>query len=80
MAIYRLTPTQTANIHWPKRVDVRAPNERRARLVASMQLGFMPIDHHLWIEPEIVQCEEISDSPFSSIGEVTVLTPKITQH
>lgn len=80
MAIFRLTPTQTAHIDWPKRVDVRAPNERRARLVASMQLGGIPIDHHVWIQPETVRCEEVSDSPFPQVGEVTVLTPRITQH
>lgn len=79
MAIYRLTANQP-DIRLPKRVEVRAPNERRARLVASSQLGFLSVDCHVWIEPETVQCEEVTDSPFPKTGEVTVLTPRITRH
>ncbi|GEM_PF-3683180 len=79
MAIFRLTPNTDA-IQWPRRVEVRAPNEKRARLVASSQLGFLSVDCHVWIEPEIVSCEEVCDSPFTQTGEVTVLTPKLTRH
>lgn len=80
MAIFRLTPSQTANVDWPKRVDVRAPNERRARLVASRFLDDIPIDRHLWTEPDAIECEELSDSPFSQIGEIAVLTPRLRRH
>ena len=80
MAIYRLTPTEHVHIRWPRRVEVRAPNERRARLVASSKLGFMTGNGRLWIEPENVTYEEVSDSPFPRTGEVTVLTPKLTRH
>ena len=79
MAIYRLTANQHDQ-RLPKRVEVRAPNERRARLVASSLLGFLSVDHHIWTEPDTVACEEVTDSPFPRTGEVTVLTPRITRH
>lgn len=80
MAIYRLTPNAHANIRWPKQVDVRAPNERRARLVASRQLACKSNDSQIWIKSGKVICNEINDSPFPKTGEVTVLIPRLTSH
>lgn len=79
MAIYRLT-SNDPRLQLPKRVEVRAPNERRARLVASSQLGFLSVDQRVWIEPETVRCVEVTDSPFLKTGEVRLLIPRNTHH
>ena len=91
MAIFRLTPVNPADRHWRdcnwrKPVQVRAPNERRARLVASSHLAEAEArlghqaDNSLWTEPALVHCEELPESPFPPLGEVNVLTPKFARH
>ncbi len=91
MAIFRLTPINPADSHWSdcnwrKPVQVRAPNERRARLVAARDLAEAEarcgrnLDDNPWVEPELVHCEEVPESPFPSIGEISVLTPKFARH
>ena len=91
MAIFRLTPVNPADnhwsdCHWRKPVDVRAPNERRARLVAARDLAEAearrghPLTGNPWVEPELVRCEELGESPFPPLGEINVLTPKFARH
>ena len=92
MAIFRLTPInlfdrEWRNSVWRKPIEVRAPNETRARLVASSKLsatldisGKPTMVSSPWTRPELVRCEEVEQSPFPNLGEVMVLKPKFARH
>ena len=92
MAIFRLTPInpfdrEWSNSVWRKPIEVRAPNETRARLVASSKLSAtLDLSHGSptmvsspWTRPELVRCEEVEESPFPNLGEVMVLKPKFAR-
>lgn len=91
MAIFRLTPInplgrEWCNSVWRKPIEVRAPNEKRARLVASSKLSATldisdkpTMVSSPWLEPAWVRCEEIPESPFPDLGEVMVLKPKFAR-
>lgn len=91
MAIFRLTPInlfdrEWRNSVWRKPIEVRAPNETRARLVASSKLsatldisGTPTMVSSPWVRPELVRCEEVEQSPFPNLGEVMVLKPKFAR-
>lgn len=85
MPIWQLEPIDTESENWRTslykgKAIVRAPTERRARRVANVAFGLLPMQGRTfpifpWPNPKLVSCEKIKGGKYKDSGRDAVLEP-----